>query len=369
MINILNCKRETHVIISKRFIAVFRLAILTFGIAFLFANCTSSINSSIGLEIVDPVVGPFWPPAPQPARVEFISNSCGQLNIGVKKTWFQNALESIFGSETKTFTLLRPYGVAVVNDKIYVTDPGLGLIHVFDKNRQIILQINEAGGEILRSPIGVAVDANGEIYSTDSYLRKVFVFDREGKYSRQIGSTNKLERPTGIAILENKIYVVDTLGHKVLVFSKHDGMLMASFGKNGVGAGDFNYPTNIFIGKDRNVYIMDSMNFRVQVFNEEGKYLFSFGKHGDGTGDFSKPKGIAVDSEGHIYVSDADFDNIQIFNRDGRLLLVVGSTGTGKGEMSLPAGIFIDRQDRIYVADSYNRRIQIFQYLKQNAVR
>jgi sugar lactone lactonase YvrE len=372
MINMINncyCSGKSHVVISKRFLALFRLAIIIFGIGSLFSNCASAINSSTGSEIKDPVAGPFWPPAPQTARVQFIKSFPGHSDIGTKKTWLQNALESLFGEETKTLILLRPYGVYSEGEKVYVTDPGLGLIHVFDRNMKKITQIDKAGDETLRSPIGIAVDTNGDIYITDSFLGKVFVFDREGKYHGRIGSTDKFNRPTGIAILDNKVYVVDTLGHKILVFSKDNGSIIQSYGRNGTGPGDFNYPTNIFIGKDRNVYVMDSLNFRVQVFNEEGKYLFSFGKHGDGTGDFSKPKGIAVDSEGHIYVSDAEFDNIQIFNRDGQLLLVVGSTGTGKGEMSLPAGIFIDGQDRIYVVDSYNRRIQIFQYLKQNTIR
>jgi DNA-binding beta-propeller fold protein YncE len=340
---------------------------IAFLLLLLLADCVSSVDPVS--TVPDEVSGLFWPPPPQTPRVQYIGKISGSADLGIKKTWLQNVFDKLSGGELKPVAILRPYGIFAKDEKIYVTDPGLGVLHIFDKKEKKLIQIKEAGRESLRSPIGIAVDTNGRMYITDSYLGKVFVFDREGKYNGQIGSPDKLKRPTGIAILDNKVYVVDTLSHKVLVFSKDTGSLIESFGRNGTGAGDFNYPTNIFIGKDRNVYIMDSMNFRVQVFNKEGKYLFSFGKHGDGTGDFSKPKGIAVDSEGHIYVSDADFDNIQIFNGAGQLLLVVGSTGAGKGEMSLPAGIFIDGQDEIYVADSYNKRIQIFRYLKQNTVR
>ena len=65
---------------------------------------------------------------------------------------------------------------------------------------------------------------------------------------------------------------------------------------------------------------MDSMNFRVQIFDAEGKFIKKFGEVGTGYGQFSKPKGIAVDSEGHIYVVDSAFNNIQIFDAEGKLL-------------------------------------------------
>jgi DNA-binding beta-propeller fold protein YncE len=330
----------------------------------LLANCVSSIDPAS--TVTDEVSGPFWPPPTQTPRIQYIGKMSGSADLGIKKTWLQNVFDKLSGGETNPIAILRPYGIFVKDDKFYVTDPGLGVLHIFDKKENKLIQIKEAGSKSLRSPIGIAVDVGGDIYIGDSYLRKVFVYDQKGKYLREIGSSDVFQRPTGISILGDKVYVVDTLGHRIIVFSKHNGTLSFAFGRNGIGPGEFNYPTNIFIGRDRHIYVMDSLNFRVQVFNEEGIYLYSFGKHGDGSGDFSKPKGIAADSEGHIYVSDADFDNVQIFDKDGKLLLIFGSTGIEKGEMSLPAGIFIDGQDIIYVADSYNRRVQIFRYLKLN---
>jgi len=307
-----------------------------------------------------------WPSPPQTPRIQYLQSISGPSDIDVKKSWFKKAIDTIFGKETIEDIMLRPYGVFADSERIYVTDPGVFLLHVFDMQDRRYFQIKKVNGEELISPIGIAVDRNGEIYLSDSMLRRIVVFNREGRYLRDIGSPDVFIRPAGIAIDEERIYIVDTHGHHVLVFNKKDGKFIFSFGKNGSGKGDFNYPTNIFIGRDGLLYITDSLNFRIQIFDRKGNCLSAFGKHGDGTGDFSKPKGIAVDSEGHIYVADAHFDNIQIFNRDGRLLLGFGNTGRGRGEMILPAGIFIDEKDRIYIADSYNNRIQVFQYLKEN---
>lgn len=335
------------------------------GYILFLASCAASINSSSWLDVNDRAPGPSWPTFPLKPRVQYLANIAGYADPASQRTWLQKTVGNLFGQEEKVRTLLRPYGVFAREGRIFVSDPGTSTLHVFDRGEKIILHISKGGGEILQSPIGIAVDLGGEIYVSDSVLKKVFVFDQKGAYLRQIGSPDVFQRPTGIALLDNSLYVVDTLSHKILVFSKQDGKLRFSFGSHGNSKGEFNYPTNIFIDRSRTVYVMDSMNFRLQAFNEDGSFLFSFGKHGNGTGDFSKPKGIAVDSEGHIYVVDAHFDTIQIFDKNGNLLLVFGSSGTQKGAFSLPAGIFIDDNDRIYVADSYNKRVQIFQYLKE----
>jgi DNA-binding beta-propeller fold protein YncE len=306
-----------------------------------------------------------WPPPPRIPRIQYIKSITGPVDAGIRKAWFKKALDTVFGTEEFEGMIIRPYGIFSDSERVYVTDPGLQIVHVFDLQKQRYIKIRKAAEEVLVSPIGITADQNGDIYITDSAPGRVFVFDRGGKYLHELGSAELFRRPSGIAILENRLYVVDTHNHHVLVFSKEDGSLLFSFGKQGREKGEFNYPTNIFIGKTGNLYIADSMNFRIQVFDRNGSFLSAFGKQGDGSGNFSKPKGIAVDSEGHIYVSDAHFDNVQIFDGNGEFLLDFGNTGSGEGQMILPAGLFIDANDRIYVADSYNRRIQVFQYLKE----
>lgn len=328
------------------------------------AGCTGPELRTQNSELLTQDQLSVWPSPPQPPRIQYMRSIAGPFDLGIRKSWFKSAVDALFGKEDEEERILRPYGVFADTHRIYVTDPGAHILHIFDMEGRRHFQIKEARKEELISPIGVAVDKNGEIYLSDSVLHGVFVFDKEGKYLREIGSPELFVRPSGIALDEERLYVVDTHRHQVLVFLKKNGELIYRIGKNGVGEGEFNYPTNIFI-RNGLLYISDSMNFRVQILRADGNFLFAFGKVGDGSGDFSKPKGIAVDSEGHIYVSDAHFDNVQIFDREGRLLLSFGNTGRGIGEMVLPAGVFIDEKDMVYVADSYNNRVQIFQYLKE----
>ena len=305
-----------------------------------------------------------WPPSPQKPRIKLIRIISGAHDMDIKKSWLKSVVTSLFGKEESESNMLRPLGIFVQYGKIYVTDPGMFLVHIFDLKEQKYFQIEKANKDDLVSPIGIAVDANEEIFLSDSFLKRVIVLDKNGEYLRDIGSPELFARPTGVALNKDRVYIIDTLAHQLLVFSKKNGNLLFRIGKNGSANGEFHYPTHIFIGNNNLIYVTDSLNFRVQVFDTDGNFLSSFGKAGDAPGNFSKPKGIAVDSEDHIYIADSEFDNVQIFDQSGKLLLVFGSSGSSHGKMSLPAGIFIDDKDQIYVVDSYNRRIQIFQYLK-----
>jgi DNA-binding beta-propeller fold protein YncE len=306
-----------------------------------------------------------WPPPPQKPRILYLGSIKDPIDPGRRQSWFKKVMSSVFGSEGDMSTMLRPYGIYADADRVYVSDPGSSRFHVYDRTQKSYFAVEMWGEEDLISPIGIAVDKDGHVFVSDSILKQVFVFDRGGKYLRAIGPPDMFQRPVGIALDDDRIYVVDTYAHKIRVLSQTDGRLLLSFGKQGTEHGSFNYPTNIFVSNEKLIYVTDSMNFRVQVFNPDGSFLTSFGKPGDGSGNFSKPKGVAVDSEGHIYVVDSHFENVQIFDRDGNLLLVFGGSGNGKGEFTLPSGIYIDKLDRIYIADSYNRRIQIFQYVKE----
>ena len=113
--------------------------------------------------------------------------------------------------------------------------------------------------------------------------------------------------------------------------------------------GLFSAPTNVATDAKGNVYVTDTWNHRVQIFDHKGKFVRAFGSHGLSPGQFIRPKGIAVDSEGHIYVADAEFNNFQVFSSDGKVLLAVGAR-YNPGQFALIAGLFID-ENRIFTTE------------------
>jgi len=194
----------------------------------------------------------------------------------------------------------------------------------------------------------------------------VRIFTREGGKPAGEIRGGEMGRPTGIAVHggNDELLVLDTVHSGILRFSLADRRLKGIVGKEGSGEGVFHSPTHIAVSPGGEILVTDALNYRVQVFDQDGKFLRGVGAAGDGPGTFSRPKGVAVDSDENIYVVDALFANVQIFDKEGRLLMAFGKHGQGPGEFWLPSGIFIDPLDRIFVSDSYNKRVQIFQYMK-----
>ncbi len=309
----------------------------------------------------------YWPQPPERPRIRFLYAFSGKSDLNIKKSWWRKAIEFVFGSVENNELMVRPQGITVDNNNnIYITDPGLGGVHIFNfvnKNYKII---NGIKGNRLISPIGVAVSSENKIFITDSELKGVFVFDIDGKL--EYSFSNGMIRPTGISIIGDEVFIIDTGANQLIIFDLL-GNEKARYGKRGTGDNEFNYPVSLCSNLNvknfsDTIFIVDAMNFRVQELKRNGSFVYKFGKLGDGVGDFATPKGIAIDSEGHIFVVDALFDIVQIFDKRGQILMAFGGSGNGFGNFSLPTGLAIDSQDRIYVVDSGNKRVQVFQYIK-----
>lgn len=286
-----------------------------------------------------------------------------------KKPGFWTKLVNVVIGQPETRGLVRPYGIAIDSrGRAIVTDPGAGGIHIFDfaQNKYKFIERQEKGRDPMTMPQCVAVDAQDNIYVTDSKAGKVFVFRPDGKYLRAFGSLQGGEgyfkRPTGIAVDSTlqRIYVTDTLRNKIFVLD-FQGNVMRTIGQAGTEDGQFNFPTEVTL-RGQELAVVDAMNFRVQLLQQDGTFQASIGHNGDSPGATFRPKGIAIDSEQHYYVVEGLWGTVQVFDREGRLLYYFGKRGTALGDFQLPAGLFISRDDRIYVVDSYNRRIQVFRY-------
>ena len=120
----------------------------------------------------------------------------------------------------------------------------------------------------------------------------------------------------------------------------------------------------MWFGNDNRLYVSDTLNYRIQVFENGGDFVHQFGEQGDRPGNYAHPSGVATDSFGNRYVVDRQFENIQIFDRDGKILMALGAEGSRPGQFWLPGGIFVDNNDRVYIADSFNGRVQVFELLK-----
>lgn len=312
-----------------------------------------------------------WPQAPETPRFQYLGQLTGENNFVPDESQFQNKaiqvlkwIVGLMSSKRVPVVLQRPQSVVVSDDgRIFVTDVSRQAVYVFDRiDGRLKIWDASAKSKGFVAPIGIALADQGDILVTDAELRIVVRLDKNGDPKSSIGHES-LKRPTGIARDPDTgyIYVSDTQDHNIKVFND-SGELLDVFGKRGDSAGEFNAPTHLSIF-NRHLYITDSLNSRIQVLSLEGDYAKEFGKRGLFIGDLPHPKGISVDHDGNIYVVESYFDHLLVYNSEGDLLLPIGGTGKGIGEFYLPAGVTVDKYDRVYVSDMFNGRIQVFQYL------
>lgn len=268
----------------------------------------------------------------------------------------------------------KPYGVTVNKGRIFVSDTASRQVAVFDVPESRFFTIGQEDlklNEKLTKPIGLSTTASGDLYVADATTKFIMVYNRDGKFLRNIGGPDFFDKLSSVKVDKEgkRVYAVDIGGvlsdnHRIRVFDAQTGKHLFDFGKRGSGDGEFNLPRAVAIGKDR-LYVVDGGNFRIEIFDMEGKFLKTFGEVGKQLGSFGRPKEADTDAEGNLYVIDTSFGNFQIFNPEGQLLMFIGERGdSGPARFILPSGICVDEDGRIYVVDQLLKNVQIFRPYK-----
>lgn len=248
----------------------------------------------------------------------------------------------------------RPYAVAWIDKELILTDPGTGRILRISKSGRLRSQ-NRSD---FISPIGVAV-CEDRIYVSDSRLDGVALLDPKLRLVQWV--VEGRSRPTGIACQGDRLWVVETGEHRILEL--RGAHVANTIGKRGAGTGEFNFPTSISFHQG-SLWVIDTLNFRVQQFAaDSGAYLSDFGQLGDSAGELPRAKGISVDLRGRLWVSDAHLNQIAIFGQDGTYLTSFSSTDSGAGSLSFPTGIATSAGGEIAIVDSLNRRVLVLRMI------
>ena len=309
-----------------------------------------------------------WPPPPEEPRFFYERTVRSSGDVVVSEAGDLRRL--VTGENLAGEPLSKPYAVAVFRGRIFVSDTVSRFVRLFDVPAGKLVHIgDDEGPGQLTKPIGLDVDGAGNLYVADIGGRAVMVYTPEGKFLRKIGGEKWFQRLSSVSVdpSGSRVYAVDIGGvtsdrHLVRVFDGVSGAHLMDIGKRGNGPGEFNLPRDLAIGRDGRLYVVDGGNFRVVVFDKDGRYLQSFGSVGKQYGQFARPKEIAADRDGNVYVVDSAFGNFQIFNPEGELLLFVGdrSERDGPAKYMLPSGIAVDEDGRVYVVDQWFRKIDIF---------
>lgn len=325
-----------------------------------------------------------WPNPPAITRIKFLDLFTGQKvdpnlfskkNEKSKQRWMDRLAGNQQTDEIRIkdlpFQLIQPYGVAVDSKGlVYTADQRVSAIFIFNTETKAVELIANGNQAHFGAVSGLALDDNDRLFVTDVALRRVDVFKPGTHELDTVFGGDVLAKPASIAIdTENRfIYVVDTQNDVVDVFDADSFKLLRKIGTPGkkhtlTAPGTFSLPVGVAIDKDGNVYVTDTFNNRVEIFDADGDFVSMFGKNGDGPADFERPKGIAIDGDGHIWVADSAQDRVKVFDQAGRLLIYFGEHGEYPGRFMGVYDIAIDKNNRVFTSEMFPGRVQMFRYV------
>lgn len=269
------------------------------------------------------------------------------------------------------------------------TIPGVVELNPYEAGQRTIPAVQQIGSVGVAGnapgqfsfPRAVAVDAEGRVYVADSGNHRVQVFNPDGSFLRQWGSLCKLDtgegcvgggdgqfnEPWGIAVgQDGSVYVSDTWNHRLQKFT-NDGQFVTKWGAFGSTGGElgqeklFYGPRALAIGRDGNLYVMDTGNKRVQVFTPEGSFITQWGGGGVIDGRFDEPVGLGQDGGGNWYVADTWNRRIQMFTEAFQFVMQWPVAGWGSQSVVNKPALAVDPQRKIvYAVDPENYRVLAF---------
>ncbi|HAH31842.1 MAG TPA: hypothetical protein DCL44_05960 [Elusimicrobia bacterium] len=293
---------------------------------------------------------------------------------------------------------------------IYVSDPGQALIQKYDRTGKLIkeyplandaMAVNDYGGiyavngkegkvrEI--NPNGevtgtfgtrgkgkseflklrdITLDTAGLLYLCDEGNKKISVINLEAEQTEKkldraisMGRFN-IKGPTNKYPFKAESFVVKPDGAIVAWLPEvREAALIDASGKKtliryGDAQGQVKNPRSFASDFKGKLYVADTSNDRLQIFDSSGAFISAFGEGGSKEGNFSDPSGLAVNDKGRIYIADTGNKRLQAFNADGIFLFAVGPK-FGSVILQKPVAVSIDNSKNIYILDAALKKVVV----------
>lgn len=285
----------------------------------------------------------FFPPKPNPPRVQFLTGISTSSDVEGKEDSF-SLLRLSPAEDKEERGIGKPYGIAIKGSFIYVCDlmKSKLIIIDFEKKKFSFLK-GDLGAGKLKKPVGVAVDAEGNIFVADTMRKDVAMYAKNGDYVRSYGK-EVTKNPVAVGVDAENVYILDNRSNLVKILDRKTGEMVSEVGNGPTQMDTLALPIAMYKDDDGVMHVTNLLSGRLLSFDRDGHLIRGFGKLGDGFGDFGRPRGIFVDRDGFTYVVDASHQNAQIFNATGRLLMFFGDPGLPRGSMNMPSGIAVSAE-------------------------
>ena len=248
--------------------------------------------------------------------------------------------------------LSQPHDAAFSPDGklIYLTDMRNSRIQILEA--MTLKLVGSFGAGELSYPHDAEFDKSGRLLVADTGNDRVAIYAVNGAQAKLVGELKGLAGPEGMAVTpDGRILVTNTRNATLSVF--RDGKLVQTAGGPGTRDGELRNPHDVEAASDGTVYVVDSGNNRVQVFDAALKHRASFGA----VLGLNGPKYLAIDGD-RVWLADEYNHRILLLDRSHQLLGVLGSGKRGRAADAFhkPEAV-LARAPYVWVIDTYNDRI------------
>ena len=262
-----------------------------------------------------------------------------------------------------------PLGLAIDEaDRIYIADAGNNRIQVIDTLGNFNTEFGSRGWQVGEfdhpTDIALSFQRSYRLYVTDTGNNRIQycnVVDRIFYPLSETVDGIRLDRPEGIGVGRNgEIYIVDTGNHRWIEFNIA-GVPVTAHGSFGSGSEQLWNPTDLTIDPHGNVYIVDTGNHLIKKYDFSGNPMNTWGGEGDTLGYLREPRCIALDPWNYLYVTDTGNRRIQIFAPNSSPI-----TEFSADALLEPVGIAVSKTGRVFVSDAAANDIKVFHVFRKN---
>lgn len=259
--------------------------------------------------------------------------------------------------------LREPVAVAFTHDgRLLVSEAHANRVSLFDAAGARVATFGESGEGALLDPRGIALsDAGNELFVVDSGHQRIVAFGLDGSFRGAFGSygggAGELRDPRGIAVRRQLVAVADTGNERVQLFAT-SGEPVRSIASGIVRCSD------VAFDDAGALFASDTTQHRVVKLDVEGAHSIAFGDFGPHAGFFAAPQGLATRA-GELYVVDTDNHRVQVFDAQSKLAYEWGLHALrpreGAGYLHYPSAVAISRDGALAaVAEPFEDRVQLF---------
>lgn len=258
----------------------------------------------------------------------------------------------------------QPLAIAVDKAGLVYVGQKDGIITVYSANGELLSSLPVAkdakGRAIIRKPVAMAVFEE-RLYVIDKYSSKVVILAINGEFIESFGrsgsSFKKFSSPAGIVVQDGLIYIADSGNSRIQIFDKSgiflhviDGALPSDDPLRDEAR--LRKPTSLGVDYRGNIYVVDRGDKSVKIFSRTGDYLGNLPE-------LFEPIGVAVENDG-IYVADSKSFSVKKFDFEHGLNLTFGSRGKGRAQFGSMQAVASGPDGKVYVADGKRGLVHVF---------